>query len=812
MDTLRHDVMYALRRLRRAPGFAAVVVLTLALGIGATTSIFSVVYGVLGRALPFDAPEQLVRIHTTRSTDRDWHSLSPPNFASLREQSRSFTEVVAYFTGTRTLTGVGEPLDMRTALVGMGFFDVLGVRPVLGRAFRAEEYEPGAAAVVVLGHALWQRVFDGQNDVIDRVVMIGGVPHTIVGVLPAGIAFPEDSELWIPRIYTSDFSAATETGRASNMWVPALARLRPGVSMDEAASELRLIARDLESRFPASNTGVRFNLRTLRDELVGEVRTPLLVLLGAVGLVMFIACANVAALLLARGATQHAELAVRAALGAGRRRLLQQMLAESMVLSLLAGAAGLLVAIWGTEALLALRPDGIPRLEEVRVDVPVATFAIVLTLLAGVLVGIVPALRATRGSLASSIRESGRGGTGERSGARIRNVLVVAEIALAVILLAGAGLLVRSFMELVSVAPGFRAEQLLTFELSPPAASYSEAAAIRSFHAEVVQRIEAVPGVIAVGATSRLPIRSSSFTSRFRAEGWAPRGAQGEQEGSIGVRIVTPDYRRAMGIPLLGGRDLSAADGRDAPSVALINQAAAKRYFPDENPIGKRLVWFSWDAIEGESRTIVGIVGNVRHRGLSEEADPEVYLPHAQVPVRAMHVVARTAGDPLARAQEVRAALATVDPDLAAPLFTTGEDVIAVSLARPRFTASLLGLFAAVALILASVGISGLLAYTVAQRTREIGVRVALGARPGQIIGIVVGRSLRLVGAGLALGVIGALVLSRILESMLFGVSPYDPAALAAVVGLLGVAALAATLFPARRAASVDPVVALRQE
>ena len=812
LDAIRYDLLYALRRLRRSPGFAAVAILTLALGIGATTSIFSAVYGVLGRSLPFERANEIVRIYTTRAGEAELQSLSPPNFGSIRTESGSFVDVAAFFTATRTLSGSGEPREVVTGQVGAGFFEVMGTAPAMGRTFRADESEPGAAPAAILSEALWREVFGADPSVLEHTIVLDGVSHTVVGVMPPGFSFPEEAEVWTPRIYDAQFSPTAEEGRASNMWVPAIARLRPGVSVSQAATELRMIAERLESAFPSSNAGVRFPVRTLRDEIVGEVRTPLLVLLGAVGLVLLIACANVAALMLARAAARQTELAVRLALGAGRRRLLQQMIVESLVIAAIGGVIGLLLAAWGTEALMALSPREIPRVEEIGMDGAVAAFAVAITIASGVIVGLIPALRATAGSLALWIREGGRGGTGGLAGTRLRSALVVGEIAVAVVLLAGAGLLVRSVLELMSQAPGFRAEQVLTFPVSLPATEYRDDARIAGFYEQAMERIEAVPGVAAAGATTRLPIRSSAFTSRFRADGWTPQGERGEGEASIGVRIVTPGFRTALDIPLVRGREIVPSDGAGAPAIAVINEAAARRFFPNEDPIGRRLLWFSWDPIESTPRTIVGVVGDVRHRGLSFAPEPEVFIPLAQAPMRALHVVVRTEGDPLARAGDVRAALASLDPSIPAPRFTTLEEVVSSSLARPRFTATLLGLFAGLALILASVGIAGLLAFSVEQRTREFGVRVALGAEPGTILRLVAAGALRLVGIGLVLGLAGAVALSRVVESMLFGVSPHDPVSYALVAVLIALSALVAAAIPARRAARVDPIIALRQD
>ena len=808
METILADIRYAARRLRHAPGFSMVAILTLGLGIGATSAIFSVVNGVLLRPLPFPESHELVRIFTANRGTGTAENLSPPNFASLREEARSFTGLAAFLDVRRTLVPNGEPVELEGAEVSSEFFDILRIPPLRGRVFRPEENQPGAAGAIVLAHTTWRELFAADSNIIGRSVTVNGVSRQIVGVMPAGFAFPEGAAFWTPLEHHTHFSATNVDGRRGTMWLPVLGRLRPGVSRAEAASELSEIGRRLEVRFPESNTGVGFTARELRDEIVGDARTPFLMLFAAVGLVLLIASANVTALLLARAATKRHELAVRAALGASRARLMRQLLAESFLLACAGGALGLLVAAWVTKALLSLQPD-VPRLDEVRVDATVITFTMAIVLATTLLVGLLPALHAARGAVAGALRAGGRGTVGGDGGSRLRGVLVIGEIATAVMLLVGAGLLVRSLVALISVDPGFRAEGAATFRVALPAAVYRTAPEIRGFHEQLIERVGALPGVQSAGATSRLPLVTGLFTSRFLAEGWAEPGA-GERGPVIAVRSVSPGYLTAMQIPVRAGRGIEASDREGSLPAAVINEAAARRYFPGERPIGKRLTWFSWDPAEGRAWTIVGVVGDIRHSSLDAEPEPEVYFPHAQLPLAAMTVVVRTRGDPLALADDFRRVVREIAPVLPAPRVESLVNVIDESVARPKFVTTVLASFAAVALVLASIGVFGLLSFIVAQRTREIGIRLALGANPRVVVRMIVRGALRLVVAGLGAGLVGALLMTRGLRHLLYGVGPADPLTLAAVVVVLALAALAASLVPARRAAAVDPVIALR--
>ena len=811
METIINDLRFAARRLRHAPGFSLVAILTLALGIGSTSAIFSVINGVLLRPLEFPDSHQLVRVLTvTRTGSSTGENLSPPNFASLREETRSFTALAAVLDVRRTIVPNGEPVELDGAEISSEFFGILRVPPLQGRTFRAEENQPGAVPTIVLAHATWQELFAGDSSVVGRAVMVNGVSRQIVGIMPAGFEYPAGAMFWTPFEHGSEFSATNVERRRSNMWVPVIGRLRPGVSASDAAAELADLARRLQARFPESNTGVSFMARELQDDLVGDARTPFLLLFAAVGLVLLVACANVTALLLARAATKRHELAIRAALGASRGRLFSQLLSESFLLAGIGGVLGLLVAAWTPSAIVALGPD-VPRLDEIRIDGPVIAFTVAIALATTMLVGLLPALDAARAAVAGTLRAGGRGSVGERGGSRLRGALVIGEIATAVTLLVGAGLLVRSLTTLISVDPGFRAEGAATFRVALPAAAYETAPEIRTTYQQLIDRARAIPGVQSVGATSRLPIATGLFTSRFLADGW-PEPAAGDRGPVIGVRSITPGYFEAMQIPVREGRGIEPTDREGSLPVAIINEATARRYFPGENPIGKRLTWFSWDPAEGPAWTIVGIVGDIRHSSLDAEPHPEVYFPHAQIPLAAMSVVVRTASDPFVVSDDIRAVVREVAPRLPAPRIESLVAVVSQSVARPRFVATLLASFAATALVLASIGVFGLLSFIVAQRTREIGIRLALGAKPQAVIQMIVNGAARLVIAGLGIGLAASYLMGRGIRHLLHGVSPADPVTLVGVIGVIGLAAVAASLVPARRAARVDPMIALREE
>lgn len=808
MDTLAQDVRYAVRRLVKSPGFSLIAILTLALGIGANSAIFSVVNAVLLRSLPYAAPDRLVMLFNVRG-DNPRFPVSAPNYLDFQGQTQLFTGAAAYDEGREyNLVGIGDPMRLKGAEVSAEFFDVLGVRPALGRGFRAEENEPGAGPVVVLSHAAWQQYFGSDPGAIGRTVSLDGVTRTVVGVMPAGFDFPREATLWTPLEYDAPFR--DDSNRGSH-YLGVIARLRPGVTAEHANAEMHLLGTRLAAEYPplAKSSAAAVSMR---EVMVGEIRPALLMLLGAVGLVLLIACANVANLLLARAAAREGELAVRTALGAGRGRLVRQLLTESMILALSGGVVGLLLAYWGTKALMVLRPREIPQLDAVGLDGAVIAFTLGVAVVTGILFGLVPALQVARTDLSTSIREGSRGSLSGRAAGRVRGALVVAEMALAVLLLAGAGLLIRSFVELVSVDPGFRPEGVLSVNVSLPNTSYPDDAAVRQFHSRLQARLRALPGVTSAGAVFALPLAGWGAKAGFYpADGEPPR--PGEMPIAH-ANVATPGYFTAVGIPLLRGRSFTPADREGAPAALLLSESAARLIFPGEDPLGKRVALTLGSAShpDGVSGEVVGIVGDVHQAGLDTGIEPEVYVPFDQVPFSSMTLTLRTTAPPFSLAAGVRNAVREIDPNLPVNEFQTVDQVVAASVSQPRFYMLLITVFAAVALVLASIGIFGVISYSVTQRTREIGMRMALGASTRAVLVIVVGEAMRLVALGLGIGLLLTFSVARVAKGMLYGIAPSDPLTLAAVVVVLGGVALLASWLPARRATCIDPMVALRQE
>jgi predicted permease len=799
---LLQDIGYALRMLRRAPGFAIVAVVTLALGIGANTSIFSVVHGVLLSSLPYASAERLYQPRMLYPDGTLYTALSAPDFMSIREGNRVFDAVEAYSSGVFTLLGAGEPQEIRGANVSDGLLQVLGLRMALGRGFVAEEHRPGQGNFAVLDHGFWQRAFGGDPTALGRTVSIGGEPFSIVGVLAPEARLSEPIDVYAPLEYGETFSASTARARRSE-YLDVIARAREGVTAAQVEDDIRRLGAQLQKDFPETNDGLRFTASSLRSVIVGDVQRPLWILLGAVGLVLLIACANVANLLLARGSARHGELAVRAAMGAGRGRLVRQLLTESVVLGLAGGAAGVLIAWWATRALVAAKPADIPRLDEIGLSGTVMLFTAGVSILTGLVFGLLPALQATGGRLSRSLREGGRSGAPGKSAHRVRAALVVAEMALSVVLLMGAGLLIRSFLEMMDAAPGFRPEQAMSFRVTLQGNEYAGAEQIRNRVSEFEARLRVVPGVTAVAATTVLPLSGLGSVIDFAVVGAPPPPPDVNQE--IGAASVTPDYFSAIGAPLKRGRGFTAQDDAKRPPVAIINEAAVRRWFKDREPLG-HLAEMSGQRIE-----IVGIVADVRQRHPGEAIAPHLFRPYAQRTTRSVRYVVRSTTDPIGLAPTIRAEIRRLDPNLAITDFTALEQLIARSVARPRFYTALLALFAAVALALAATGIFGVMSYAVAQRGREISIRMALGARAGQVLQMIVGRAVALAAAGAILGVGGALALGRVIENQLFGVTLFDPITLAGVVLLLVGCAVAASFLPARRAAGLDPASALRE-
>jgi len=806
MDTLRQDLAYALRRLRQAPGFTAVAVATLALGIGANGAIFSVVNAVLLRPLPFEEPERLVRVSQTWKGEST-SVYSPQNFLDVEAAARSFESLAVFDSSGITLTGRGQPSRLEGTEVSATFFDTLRVRPAYGRTFAPGENEPGHTKVAVLGHALWRARFAGDPTVVGQTVQLNRAPYTIVGVAPPAFSFPDRTEIWTAMEYDKRF----RTQSRGAWYLGVIGRIKPGVTLDHAQQEVATIHARLARVYPDADEGVGGTVASLQEAMVGDSRRALLVLLGAVGLVLLIACVNVANLLLARVAARESELAVRTALGAGRFRLMRQLLTESLTLSLLGGAAGILLAAFSLDGLLALQPQGVPRLAEVRVDRAVVAFAAGLSVLTGLLFGVFPALQMTKRPTAESLREGSRGVLAGR-GHRMRSGLVIGQMALAMMLLAGAGLLLRSFTQLRRVDPGFRSENVLTFRLSLPDSAYKDDAARLAFHDRLMARLAALPGVRTAGGIMGVPLGGIRFNLSFEVKGRPPLPFA--QQPSIEIRVVTPDYFRAMGIPVVRGRTFEARDGAGGPQVALISEAAARRHFPGEDPLGK-LITLGWGRGEGKPKVggeIVGIVGDVKDRGLAQEKPPEMYVPYAQVPTDTMDVVLRTHVAPRSLVPSAERVVRELDPELPVARVATLDEVVARSISEPRFYMVLLGAFAAMAVFLAALGIFGVLSYSVVQRSREIGIRVALGAHPRDVLRMVLGHAAVLALVGVLAGLAGAVALSRAIGSLLFELSPTDPLTLGSMAVLLASVALLASYLPARRATRLDPLIALRSE
>jgi putative ABC transport system permease protein len=804
IDAIRQDLSYALRRLRQAPGFTLVAVATLAIGIGATSAIFSVVNAVLLRPLPFPEPGRLVRVAQTWKGQPAVYS--PQNFLDVAAQATSFSGLAAVDTSGVTLTGQGAAARLEGAEVTASFFDVLRVRPLHGRGFVTEENEPGHNRVAVLGYPLWRDRFGADPGIVGRTVSLNRVPHVVVGIAPPGFRYPGDVEIWTPMEYDERF----RTDSRGAWYLGVVGRLRDGATVDGARQEVSTIAARLAQAYADANEGVGGTVIPLLDATVGESRRALLVLLGAVGFVLLVACVNVANLLLARTAARESELAVRAALGAGRARLVRQLLTESLLLALLGGAAGLLLSVAIVDGLVALAPQGVPRLDEVSVNRVVVAFGVALSLVTTVLFGVFPAVQTSRRTTARALRQGSRGILG-RGRARLRGGLVAGQIALAMVLLTGSALLLRSFALLRGVDPGFQTEKALAFRVSLPESAYAEDAQRTSFHDELQRRLGVLPGVRAVGAVAGLPLTGNHFNISFTVDG-RPEVPPAQQP-SMEVRIANPGYFRAIGIPVRRGRSFTEGDRPETPQVVVLSETAARRYFPGEEPIGRTI---RLGLGRGRGRKaggeVVGIVGDVRESGLGADSPPEIYVPYAQFPIESMDVVLRTDVEPRSIAAVAERVVHGLDAELPVARVATLDEVLARSVSEPRFYALLLGTFAAIALFLAALGLFGVMAYAVAQRTRELAVRIALGARREVLLGMVLREALLLGAVGVTVGLAGALLLSRVIASMLFSLSPRDPATLAGVAVLLLATAILASYVPARRATRVDPVIALRSE
>lgn len=806
MENLLRDIRFGLRMLVARPAFTAVAVLTLGLGIGANTAIFSVVNSVLLRPLPYADPDRLVYLEGADLRDgTKGGSICPPDFLDYRRENQVFERLAAFQSMSFTVTGDGGDAERLTAArVSAGFFETFGVAPIgAGRTFSSDEEQDGRNGVVVISYGLWQRRFGGDPGVLGRNILINGQKAAIVGVMPASFQFPRETEVWSPIAFNTP-----QTSVRRYHFLNAVGRLKPGVSLSQAQADMTRIARDLSKQYPESNLNYGIGLTLFAERIIGQMRQTLLILLAAVGFVLLIACANVANLMLARSAARQREVAIRSALGASRGRVIRQLLTESVLLAMAGGAVGLLLAVWGVDSLVALGPQTLARAGKVTADGRVLGFTLLISLVTGVLFGLAPALAASKLNLTDALKEGSKGSESV-SRHRLRSLLIVSEVALSLILLVGAGLLIRSFMRLSQVDPGFNPSHLLTMQVALTRTSYPEAAQRVAFFKELISRVEALPGVEAAGTVSELPLSGQENDTFFTIEG-KPAVAFGSTENDANVRTVSTDYFRAMGISLISGRSFSERDTLDAPKVILINEAFARRYLPGEDPIGKRM---TIDYAAGFSGEIIGVVRSVNHTSLQQPVrSSEMYVSDLQAPPFGMNLVVRAGGDPARLTSAIRAQAHAIDNDV--PLYNvkTMERRVAEGETETRFRTLLLAIFAGVAVLLAAIGIYGVISYSVTQRTHEIGIRIALGAERRHVVRLVVGQGMIHALVGIALGLCGAFAVTRLMASVLFQVSATDPVVFGSISVLLGAIAFLACYIPARRALRIDPMVALRYE
>jgi len=817
METLLQDIRFGIRMIAKSPGFAAIAILTLALGIGANTVLFSVVNGVLLNPLPYDQPDRLVAIYA-KTKEFTHSSISYPNFLDWSHDQRSFASMAAFRQDDYNLTGMGQPERIRTEMVSADFFSLLGVNPVAGRLFRPEEDRVGAQPVALISEGLWKRKFGSSPDAIGKTMTLNGVGYTLVGVIPAGFTyqsgnFRNNSELFVP---IGQWNDTTFRDRRTAMGMDAVGRLNPGVTLQQAQANMDAIAQRLSEAYPNADKGIGIAMLPLKQDLVGDIRPFLLVLLAAVGFVLLIACVNVANLLLARSNGRTREFAIRVALGAGHARVVRQLLTESLALACAGGLLGLLLAAWGTQAAIKLVPDALPRAESVHIDSRVLLFTLAASLLAGIFFGLAPALRSARANIHETLKEGGRGGSGTRH--RLQGFFVVFEMAMALVLLVGAGLMIRSLSKLWSVNPGFDPHNVETFGFSYPTTLGATPESIRASMRQIQDAVSSVPGVEAASLTAGSVPMSGDSELPFWIEGQPKPANESEMKGAL-FYAVEPGYLKAMGTPLERGRFLAPADDEHSPFVIVIDEEFARLYFPGQNPIGRHLNI----AIINKPAEIVGVAAHVKQWGLDENSSAplqaQFYFSLPQVPdqflplvARGQQFIVRTQGSPEAEMEPIRQAIAKINGEIVIFDTETMERVVSDSLAARRFSMILLGLFAGLALVLSCVGIYGVISYLAGQRTHEIGIRVAVGAQQKDVLRLILGQGAKMALLGIAFGVAGSLALTHLMAKVLFGVSAYDPLTLLAVAALLVFVALAACYIPARRAMRIDPNVALRYE
>ncbi|HKY45568.1 MAG TPA: ABC transporter permease [Pyrinomonadaceae bacterium] len=809
MDSIFKDIRYGVRGLLKHPGFTGIVVITLALGIGASTAIFSVVDSVLLRRLPYRNAERIVAIQEVSPEGKRIQTTSG-NFLDWRAQNTVFQHLSAIRQGPVNLALADQAERVELAQTNADFFDVFGVTPTYGRLFIPEDEQAGHQPVAVVSDSLWQRRFGADPSLVGKPITLDGNTYTIIGIAPPGFQYPDKTEVWLPPLQrVPELFPGQDLQNRRMGYLTVVALLKPGVSVQQAAGEMETITGRLRQQYPDTNNK-RFNrVVSMHDHLIGDTNKLLWLLLGAVTFVLLIACANVANLLLASGASRQKEMAIRSALGASRWRVMRQLFTESTILALTGGAVGLLIAYWGLTAITKLLPGDFPRLNEIHLDLRVLAFTFAASVLTGILFGLAPALQISRPDVQESIRESGRGLTGSLRKSRFRQALIIGEVALSVVLLAGAGLLFRSFMQLQSVDTGFVSQQVLTAKITVAGANYTEHSHFVRFYNQVLEKVRALPGVQDAGLINTLPLDKGPTTA-FRVDGRPVTTP--DKWPAANYRVVTPDYFRAMSIPVVQGRGYTERDNDDAPYVMMINQEVADSVFPGENPIGKRITFGGFDNGQPRWFEIVGVVANVRSLELREEADSELYFSAYQDMWPRMSLVVRSSVEPASLGAAVRNVVNEVDKTIPVSRVETMEHVVSASITQPRFNLFLLGLFSVVALLLSAAGIYGVTAYTVTQRTHELGIRLALGAQVSDVLKMILRQGMAVIGVGLMLGLVAAFGLMRLLRSLLFGVGENDPVTFVAITVVLFVVALLACYIPARRATKVDPLEALRAE
>jgi putative ABC transport system permease protein len=817
LETLLQDLRFALRVLRKNPGFTLVAVLTLALGIGANTAIFSVVNSVLIRPLPYHDPASLVMVWETNSqhpNPNPHNTVSPPNFLDWQNRNTVFSGMAFVFDERDNLTGNGYPEEVVVQDVSTNFFSLLGVNLLLGTGFAPENGQPGHDNVVILGYSLWKDRFAGDPSIVGKSILLNGHPQIVVGLAPQNFNwFIRDGSLtgakpqmWSPFVFPQRFSQHKDVGR----FMTVVARLRPGVVYSQAQTQMNAIASQLEKEDPDFDGHWGVNVVSLRDQISGNLRPALLILFGAVAFVLLIACANVSSLLLARAASREREMAIRTSIGASRWRIAGQLLMESLLLALIGGGVGVALAVWGTNALLAASPGNLLDLRSVSIDLRVLAFAAGATLLAGLLFGFLPSYISAHSCISETLKEGGRGSSSANRRAFAGNAFVVAQLGLALVLLTGAGLLIRSFIHLIGVDPGFDTGHLLTFKVTLPRYKYGADQSAMAFFQQLLARISTVPGVRSASMENFPPLTGLGAATDVRL---LDQPALAPSDLPVAnVRVIGPDYFSTMSIPLRAGRLFNAQEFSQEKHVTIINQSFAEKYLHGMNPLGQKAVIDMKDEAENQPSEIIGVVGDVHQMGLDTEPEPTVYWPLPELVYSGMTILVRTSNDPLALLSTIRNQVQQLDPELPMAAVATMDHLLTDSLSRSRFTMLLLGIFAVVALVLAAVGIYGLIAYSVTQRTQELGIRIALGAQRHDILHLVLAQGMRLTLLGVAVGTLAALALSRLLGTLLFGVSATDPLTFAGVAGLLASVALTACFIPTRRAMRVDPIVALRYE